>query len=85
MGSAYPELVERRELIERVLAQEEERFAETLDQGIRLLDQAIDDLSGERIPGETVFKLYDTYGFAGALSRSRGLRGAHGGAAAPGP
>jgi len=77
MGGAYPELVERRELIERVLAQEEERFAETLDQGIRLLDQAIDDLSGERIPGETVFKLYDTYGFpvdlTADVARERGL------------
>jgi alanyl-tRNA synthetase len=63
--------------IERVLAQEEERFAETLDQGIRLLDQAIDDLSGERIPGETVFKLYDTYGFpvdlTADVARERGL------------
>jgi alanyl-tRNA synthetase len=77
MGGAYPELVERRAHIERVLSQEEERFAETLDQGIRLLDQAIDDLSGERIPGETVFKLYDTYGFpvdlTADVARERGL------------
>jgi alanyl-tRNA synthetase len=77
MGAAYPELGERRELIERVLAQEEDRFAETLDQGIRLLDQAIENLSGERIPGETLFKLYDTYGFpvdlTADVARERGL------------
>ena len=77
MGAAYPELGERRELIERVLAQEEDRFAETLNQGIRLLDQAIENLSGERIPGETLFKLYDTYGFpvdlTADVARERGL------------
>jgi alanyl-tRNA synthetase len=77
MGAAYPELGERRELVERVLAQEEERFAETLDQGMRLLDQAIDELSGRQIPGETVFKLYDTYGFpldlTADVARERGL------------
>jgi alanyl-tRNA synthetase len=77
MGSAYPELAERRELVERVLAQEEDRFAETLDQGIRLLDQAIDDLSSPCIPGEIAFKLYDTYGFpvdlTADVARERGL------------
>ena len=77
MGAAYPELSERCELVERVLAQEEDRFAETLDQGIRLLDQAIADLSGERIPGEVAFKLYDTYGFpvdlTADVARERGL------------
>jgi alanyl-tRNA synthetase len=77
MGAAYPELAERRALVEQVLAQEEERFAETLDQGIRLLDQAIDALSGNEIPGETVFKLYDTYGFpldlTADVARERGL------------
>ena len=77
MGAAYPELGERRELIERVLAQEEDRFAETLEQGLRLLDQAIGNLSGECIPGETLFKLYDTYGFpvdlTADVARERGL------------
>jgi alanyl-tRNA synthetase len=77
MGAAYPELGERRELVERVLAQEEDRFAETLDQGIRLLDEAIEDLSGDRIPGEIAFKLYDTYGFpvdlTADVARERGL------------
>ena len=63
MGEAYPELGQRREAVERVIKQEEERFAETLDQGMKILDQAIEDLSGTEIPGETVFRLYDTYGF----------------------
>ena len=49
--------------MERILRQEEERFAETLDQGMRILEEAIADLDGDVIPGETVFKLYDTYGF----------------------
>jgi alanyl-tRNA synthetase len=49
--------------VERVLAQEEERFAETLEQGMTLLEAAIGQLSGTTIPGETVFKLYDTFGF----------------------
>ena len=63
MGDAYPELVDRQGIVERTLQQEEERFAETLDQGMRILDQSIARLSDKRIPGETLFKLYDTYGF----------------------
>ena len=63
MGEAYPELVKAREQVERVLRQEEERFAETLDKGMRILEESITDLDGNLIPGETVFKLYDTYGF----------------------
>ncbi|HKJ07490.1 MAG TPA: alanine--tRNA ligase [Gammaproteobacteria bacterium] len=63
MGAAYPELVRARDQVERVLRQEEERFAETLDQGMRILEEDIARLSGTVIPGETVFKLYDTYGF----------------------
>ena len=64
MGAAYPELDARRAHVERVLRQEEQRFAETLAQGMRLLDEAIGKLGGSGvIPGETVFKLYDTYGF----------------------
>ena len=63
MGDAYPELRRRRERVERVLRQEEEQFARTLDQGMRVLEDAIGGLEGETIPGETVFKLYDTYGF----------------------
>ncbi len=63
MGGAYPELVQRRAHAERVLAQEEGRFAETLTTGMALLDTAMRDLSGSVIDGATVFKLYDTYGF----------------------
>ena len=63
MGDAYPELRRRRERVERALRQEEEQFARTLDQGMRVLEDVIDGLEGETIPGETVFKLYDTYGF----------------------
>jgi alanyl-tRNA synthetase len=65
MGSAYPELTRQRARVEQVLAAEEQRFAETLSQGMALLDAAIAQLApGQRkIPGDTVFKLYDTYGF----------------------
>ena len=63
MGDAYPELVKMQSQVEKVLKQEEHRFAETLDQGMVILEQAIAELSGTEIPGETVFKLYDTYGF----------------------
>ena len=63
MGDAYPELRRRRAQVERVLRQEEEQFARTLDQGMRILEDAIDGLEGDTIPGETVFRLYDTYGF----------------------
>ncbi|HEB57458.1 MAG TPA: alanine--tRNA ligase [Gammaproteobacteria bacterium] len=63
MGEAYPELAKAQALVERVLKQEEERFAETLDQGMTILENVISELSGRVIPGETVFKLYDTYGF----------------------
>ena len=77
MGDAYPELVEARAQIERVLRQEEGRFAETLDQGMRILDADIAALKTTEIPGETVFKLYDTYGFpvdlTADIARERGL------------
>jgi alanyl-tRNA synthetase len=77
MGAAYPELPKAQAMVERVLRQEEERFAETLDQGMHILEQAIAGLAGETIPGETVFKLYDTYGFpadlTGDIARERGL------------
>ncbi|WP_455202030.1 alanine--tRNA ligase [Kaarinaea lacus] len=63
MGDAYPELVKAQSSVEKVLQQEEQRFAETLDQGMAILDEAIKALKGDTIPGETVFKLYDTYGF----------------------
>ena len=63
MGQAYPELVQAAGRIEEQLLREEERFAETLEQGMKILEEAIADLSGKQLPGETVFKLYDTYGF----------------------
>ncbi len=68
MGKAYPELAEMQAQVEKVLRLEEQRFAETLEQGMKLLEQAIDALSGTEIPGETVFKLYDTYGFPADLT-----------------
>ncbi len=63
MGAAYPELPDMADQVTRVLRLEEERFAETLEQGMKILDQTIEALDGTQIPGETVFKLYDTYGF----------------------
>jgi len=77
MGEAYPELTKGRRHAERVLRQEEERFAETLEQGMRLLEEAITGLPGKTIPGETAFRLYDTYGFpldlTADIARERGL------------
>ena len=63
MGSAYPELIEQQAFVEKVLAEEEQQFARTLENGMVILNKAIKDLRGDTIPGETVFKLYDTYGF----------------------
>ncbi|MCW8906497.1 MAG: alanine--tRNA ligase [Sedimenticola sp.] len=68
MGAAYPELANMVEQVERVLKLEEERFAETLEQGMKILDHAMESLEGRQIPGETVFKLYDTYGFPADLT-----------------
>ncbi len=63
MGEAYPELRERQAEIQRVLLQEEELFAHTLHQGLRVMEQAIAQLQGQVIPGDVVFTLADTYGF----------------------
>lgn len=77
MGEAYPELLQAQNRVERMLRLEEERFNETLDQGLKILEQDIEDLSGEVIPGETVFRLYDTFGFpvdlTADIARERGL------------
>ena len=77
MGEAFPELTAQRSHVERVLKQEEERFAETLTQGMSLLEEAIAGLRSKQIPGETVFRLYDTYGFpvdlTADIARERGL------------
>ena len=63
MGDAYPELAKAQASVEQALKLEEERFAETLDNGMKVLEDAIANLKGKEIPGDTVFKLYDTYGF----------------------
>ncbi len=63
MGAAYPELKAAQAQIERALKNEEERFAETLGQGMKILEACIAKLSGSTIPGDIVFQLYDTYGF----------------------
>jgi len=76
MGDAYPELREKRDLVERALRAEEERFAETLDAGMRIFDDVASRSSGS-IPGEDAFRLYDTYGFpldlTQDIARERGL------------
>ena len=68
MGAAYPELKAAQATVEKALKQEEERFAETLDKGMVILEQAINEMKGKEIPGEIVFKLYDTYGFPADLT-----------------
>ncbi|MDF9390968.1 MULTISPECIES: alanine--tRNA ligase [Methylococcus] len=78
MGQAYPELVAARQRVEQVLNKEEERFAETLEQGMKILEVAMHDLSGTVIPGDTAFQLYDTYGFpvdlTADVAREHGLK-----------
>jgi alanyl-tRNA synthetase len=77
MGEAYPELLIRQAQIEKVLLQEEEQFAKTLEQGMKILEQDLQDLSASQIPGDTVFRLYDTYGFpvdlTADIAREKGL------------
>jgi alanyl-tRNA synthetase len=63
MKDVYPELKKALANVEKVLKREEQRFAQTLDQGMGILEEAIANLKGGEIDGETVFKLYDTYGF----------------------
>jgi len=77
MGDAFPELKQQQAHIERVLKNEEEQFAKTLEQGLKILEQDLAELEGSVIPGEVVFKLYDTYGFpvdlTGDIARERNL------------
>lgn len=77
MGEAYPTLSEEKVRIEKTLLTEEERFASTLGQGMTILESAINELTEKKIPGEVVFKLYDTFGFPADLTadvaRERGL------------
>ncbi|PVZ16268.1 MULTISPECIES: alanine--tRNA ligase [unclassified Pseudomonas] len=77
MGEAFPELKAQQGHIERVLKGEEEQFAKTLEQGLKILEQDLAELKGNVVPGEVVFKLYDTYGFpmdlTGDIARERQL------------
>ncbi|RJG53886.1 alanine--tRNA ligase [Sphingobium terrigena] len=78
MGGAYPELVRAQPLIEETLLREETRFRKTLENGLRLLDEATTGMAeGGTLPGETAFKLYDTFGFPYDLTedalRTQGL------------
>ncbi|MGI9227981.1 MAG: alanine--tRNA ligase, partial [Gammaproteobacteria bacterium] len=68
MGQAFPELAEAQQRVKKALENEEQRFSETLHQGMRILQDDIEKLSGDTITGETVFKLYDTYGFPADLT-----------------
>ena len=77
MGDAFPELKQNQAHIERVLKAEEEQFAKTLEQGLKILEQDLANLQGTVVPGDVVFKLYDTYGFpmdlTGDIARERNL------------
>jgi alanyl-tRNA synthetase len=77
MGEAFPELKSQQSHIERVLKAEEEQFAKTLEQGLKILEQDLAELKGDVVPGDVVFKLYDTYGFpmdlTGDIARERNL------------
>ncbi|MCY7297308.1 alanine--tRNA ligase [Alteromonas sp. a30] len=68
MGEAYPELNTQKEVIEKVLRIEEEQFARTLERGMAILDDAIQGMTSDTLPGEVAFKLYDTYGFPADLT-----------------
>lgn len=83
MGAAYPELAAAQEQVERILKLEEERFAETLEQGMKILEACVEKMHGTVIPGDVVFQLYDTYGFPVDLTadyaRENGLSVDHAG------
>ena len=78
MGEAYPELRDAEDRIVAALKQEEAQFAKTLDQGMRVLDEAVGALPDQTLPGELIFKLYDTHGFpvdlTNDIARERGLQ-----------
>ncbi|HCP53269.1 MAG TPA: alanine--tRNA ligase [Pseudomonas sp.] len=77
MGDAFTELKQQQAHIERVLKTEEEQFAKTLEQGLKILEQDLSELKGTVVPGDVVFKLYDTFGFpvdlTGDIARERDL------------
>ena len=78
MGEAYPELVQASERVNAALLAEELRFAETLSQGMKILQDNIAEMNGDTVPGGVVFKLYDTYGFpldlTADIAREQGLK-----------
>ena len=63
MGEAYPELVDQKPVVEKLIRVEEEQFSKTLARGMAMLNDTLESLKGDTIPGDIVFKLYDTYGF----------------------
>jgi alanyl-tRNA synthetase len=77
MGEAYPQLVSKQSVITSALQGEEEQFARTLDNGMAILEEALEQIADETIPGDVIFKLYDTYGFpvdlTNDIARERGL------------
>jgi alanyl-tRNA synthetase len=77
MGDAYPELAAAQAAVETALRDEEERFAQTLSHGLAILERDMQRLGGQLIPGETIFRLYDTYGFpvdlTADIARERGF------------
>ncbi len=83
MGEAFPEIQQAQDQVERVLKKEEERFAETLEQGMKVLEACVSKIEGTVIPGDIVFLLYDTYGFPVDLTadyaREQGLTVDHAG------
>jgi len=83
MGDAYPELKDQQAIVEKILRIEEEQFGRTLDRGMNLLEDILDNFEGDTISGDDVFKLYDTYGFPADLTadiaRERQLKIDHNG------
>jgi len=77
MGEAYPQLVARQSAISAALQAEEEQFARTLDNGMAILEESLQTIDDQTIPGDVIFKLYDTYGFpvdlTNDIARERGL------------
>ncbi|KEI35796.1 alanyl-tRNA synthetase [Francisella sp. W12-1067] len=78
MGQAYPELINKKDLIEKTLIKEEELFLKTVENGIKIFENEIQNITGDTISGEIAFKLYDTYGFpldlTADMAREKGLK-----------
>ncbi|MFI4963105.1 MAG: alanine--tRNA ligase, partial [Legionellales bacterium] len=78
VGDAYPELAAGKAHVEKIILQEENQFARTLEQGLGMLQEQMRDLGGKEIPGQVAFKLYDTYGFpidlTADIAREQGLQ-----------